>query len=133
MQPSVGFYTGQNSMAAPQMPVRPGGGDLGAAPPGGGGANSRSGSGAWPPADVSLNLNKAITKRLANATHYQQLLDIISDSAMYFDEVPPTTDIAGLAAAEAAALQCPQRRIARLLCHVTWFHEDASGLCISLS
>jgi hypothetical protein len=93
MQPSVGFYTGQNSMAAPQMPVRPGGGDLGAAPPGGGGANSRPGSGAWPPADVSLNLNKAITKRLANATHYQQLLDIISDSAMYFDEVPSSTHI----------------------------------------
>ena len=88
----MGFYTGQNSMAAPQMPVRPGGGDLGAAPPSGGGANSRPGSGAWPPADVSLNLNKAITKRLANATHYQQLLDIISDSAMYFDEVLPETN-----------------------------------------
>jgi hypothetical protein len=90
MQPSVGFYTGQNSMTSPQMPARPGGGDLGSLPAGGGGggaAGSRPGSSAWPPADVSLNLNKAITKRLANATHYQQLLDIISDSAMYFDEV----------------------------------------------
>lgn len=82
VQPSVGFYTGQNSMAAPQLPPRQGGGDQVS----GAGVGGRPG-GTWPPADVSLNLNKAITKRLANATHYQQLLDIISDSAMYFDEV----------------------------------------------
>lgn len=89
LQPSVGFYTGQNSMASPQMTGRPGGGDLAAGAAGAGGATGQPGrpGGAWPPADVSLNLNKAITKRLANATHYQQLLDIISDSAMFFDEV----------------------------------------------
>ena len=114
-QPSVGFYTAvQGSMAAPQPALTPGSGQL-SGRPGSAGVT-------WPPVEVSLNLNKAITKRLASATHYQQasvnlsgpcgaqhiassssvqehphvnscsclslqLLDIISDSAMYFDEV----------------------------------------------
>ena len=39
------------------------------------------------PDAAGFNLNKSITKRMANATHYQQVLDIIADSASYFDEV----------------------------------------------
>ena len=41
------------------------------------------------PDAAGFNLNKSITKRLANATHYQQVLDIIADSASCFDEVRP--------------------------------------------
>ena len=39
------------------------------------------------PDAAGFNVNKSITKRLANATHYQQVLDIIADSASCFDEV----------------------------------------------
>lgn len=50
-------------------------------------SSSGSASPAWPPPEPTLNLNKAITKRLTSATHFQQLLDIIAESSMYFDEV----------------------------------------------
>lgn len=86
-QPSAGFYTNNyGNLAGPQQPGA-GGGAPGGPALGSGGAGSGTGSPAWPPQEISLNLNKAITKRLASATHYQQLLDIIADSAMYFDEV----------------------------------------------
>ncbi len=88
-QPSAGFYTGSyGSLAGPPHPQMQAAGGQGGGTPGA--ASAASGWAAaqpWPPKEVSLNLNKAITKRLASATHYQQLLDIISDSAMYFDEV----------------------------------------------
>ena len=88
-QPSAGFYTGSyGSLAGPLHPQpHAGGGRAGGAPAAASAAAGWAAAPTWPPKEVSLNLNKAITKRLASATHYQQLLDIISDSAMYFDEV----------------------------------------------
>ena len=41
--------------------------------------------------------NKAITKRLATAVHYQQILDIIADSVHQFDEVNVATALHRLA------------------------------------
>lgn len=41
--------------------------------------------------------NKAITKRLASAVHYQQILDIISDAVHQFDEVNVATALHRLA------------------------------------
>ncbi|KAK9819771.1 hypothetical protein WJX72_002182 [[Myrmecia] bisecta] len=43
------------------------------------------------------NHNKAITKRLASAVHYQQVLDVIADSVQHFDEVNVATSLHRLA------------------------------------
>ena len=75
-QPSVGFYRR----------------DAGAGP-----AGAASGPQQHPTDVAGFNLNKSITKRLANATHYQQVLDTIADSAAYFDEVNVATALHRLA------------------------------------
>lgn len=65
-------------------------------------AGSYSGS-INPPANTGkraahdFSQNKAITKRLATAVHYQQILDIISDSVHQFDEVNVATALHRLA------------------------------------
>jgi hypothetical protein len=50
-----------------------------------------------PQRSVEFNINKAITKRLASAVHYQQVLDCISDSVHQFDEVNVATALHRLA------------------------------------
>ncbi|KAK9814919.1 hypothetical protein WJX73_002051 [Symbiochloris irregularis] len=46
---------------------------------------------------VEYNHNKVITKKLANAVHYQQVLDIVAESVNVFDEVNVATALHRLA------------------------------------
>lgn len=86
-QPSTGFYASSHSSLT----------GLSSAPSSNRNGSSGTVSPAWPPPAASLNLNKAITKRLTSATHFQQLLDIIAESSIYFDEVNVATALHRLA------------------------------------
>eukprot|EP00884_Botryococcus_braunii_P015817 jgi/Botrbrau1/2919/Bobra.0036s0052.1 len=46
---------------------------------------------------VEINVNKAITKRLASAVHYQRVLDVVAESVESFDEVNVATALHRLA------------------------------------
>ena len=76
-QPSVGFYRREAAGG-----LSPAAGVMGRSPD-------------HMPDAAGFNLNKSITKRMANATHYQQVLDIVVDSASYFDEVRRRARIQG--------------------------------------
>jgi hypothetical protein len=79
-QPSMGFYSSNyHTLDSPATQSPPQNGMSGTVSP------------AWPLQETRLNLNKAITKRLTSATHFQQLLEIIAESSAYFDEVQAAT------------------------------------------
>lgn len=85
-QPSMGFYSSNyHTLDSPATQSPPQNGMSGTVSP------------AWPLQETRLNLNKAITKRLTSATHFQQLLEIIAESSAYFDEVNVATALHRLA------------------------------------
>ncbi|KAK9812353.1 hypothetical protein WJX73_004610 [Symbiochloris irregularis] len=58
---------------------------------------SSSSSGRTRRAPMEINHNKAITKKLASAVHYQQVLDVVAESVNVFDEVNVATALHRLA------------------------------------
>ncbi|KAK9840626.1 hypothetical protein WJX81_005387 [Elliptochloris bilobata] len=63
------------------------------------------------PQATEINHNKAITKRLASAVHYQQVLDVVGESVALFDEVNVATALHRLAKLQPPGTSGPQSPI----------------------